>query len=113
MIKYFNDNWAEGDGLAMPEAGVNYVNKTPPHEFRDKFFALSDEYFNRTGSGNMRVLQDDMVDPLPYAESMDNLDSVMCGYYETNFSSVNNDNQDRSICASDIQGHCIQESTCT
>lgn len=94
IIRYFNQNWAEGDGLTVPEAGVDYVYFTPPEESRQEFFALSDEYMGRIGNGTVRVLHDDMVDPLPYAESMENLDSVLCGYYTTSFEAVNNDDKD-------------------
>ena len=94
IIRYFNANWAEGDGLAIPEAGVDYVYHTPPKASRGEFFALSDEYFGRVGSGSMRMLADDLIDPLPYATAMKNLDSVMAGYYDTDFSAVNNDDAD-------------------
>ena len=46
-------------------------------------FALSDEYFSRIGKNAMRVLQPDVVDPLPYAEKMENLNAIFCGYLET------------------------------
>ncbi len=47
------------------------------------YFALSDEHFSRIGKNAMRVLQPDVVDPLPYAEKMENLNAIFCGYLET------------------------------
>lgn len=94
IIRYYNKNWASCDGLTVPEAGVDYVSFTPPEESRGEFFALSDEYFGRINTGSMRTLKDDMIDPLPYAEYMENLTSVHCGYYETSFEALNNDNED-------------------
>lgn len=91
IIRYYRQNWSQGDGLAYPEAGVDYVYHTPPEESQDEFFALSDEYFSRIGKNAMRVLQPDVVDPLPYAEKMENLNAIFCGYLETGNTNYNND----------------------
>lgn len=91
IIRYYSQNWSAGDGLAIPEAGVDYVYHTPPEGSQDEYFAISDEYFARVGSGYMRTLQPDVVDPLPYAEKMKNLDAIVCGYLETGNTNYNND----------------------
>lgn len=91
IIRYYRENWSKGDGLAIPEAGVDYVYHTPPVESQDEFFAISDAYFGRVGSGFMRTLQPDVVNPLPYAEKMQNLEAIVCGYLETGNSNYNND----------------------
>lgn len=84
IVKYYKDNWREGDSLAIPEAGVDYVYHCPPEESQDEYFALSDEYLKRVGSGVVRMLNPDLIDPLPFAEKMENLEGMMLGYYETN-----------------------------
>lgn len=91
IIRYCRMNWAEGDGLAVPEAGVGYVYNTPPKGSQDEFFAISDEYLERNGYGAVRMLQPDLVAALPYAEKMENLDAVFCGYLETGNQNYNSD----------------------
>lgn len=80
IIKYLNANWHEGDGLCIPEAGVDYVDPAPPANTSADFFALTDEYVRRVGNANIRTLQHNLVDALSYAEGMEELDSLLCGY---------------------------------
>lgn len=91
IIRYCRMNWSDGDGVATPEAGVGYVYHTPPTASRDEFFAISDEYLARCGSGVIRTLQPDTVAVLPYAEKLENLDAVSCGYLSTGNNNYNND----------------------
>jgi hypothetical protein len=91
MIRYFNQNWSDGDGIVTPEAGVGYVYHTPPAASQDEFFAISDEYLKRTDSSVIRVLQANLSDALTYAEKMQNLEALSCGYLETGNYNYNND----------------------
>ena len=91
IIRYCRMNWADGDGLAVPEAGVGYVYVTPPKGSQDAFFAISDEYLARNGYGAVRMLQPDLTASLPYAEKMKNLEAILCGYLETGNQQYNND----------------------
>lgn len=91
MIRYFSQNWSEGDGIVTPEAGVGYVYVTPPKASQDEFFAISDEYLKRTGSSTIRTLHADLVAALTYAEKMENLKTISCGYLETGNDNYSND----------------------
>ncbi len=91
IIRYLRQNWSEGDGIATPEAGIGYVYVTPPEGSQDEFFAISDDYLNRTGSTTIRTLQSDPVAAMPYAEHMNNLSGLLCGYLETGNNNYNND----------------------
>ena len=83
FVKYYQNNWRKGDGWMIPETGIDYVYHCPPAGSRDEYFALSDEYLGRMGGGVMRVLNPDLVDPLPYLEHMENVKGLSVGYYET------------------------------
>lgn len=83
IIRYCRMNWSEGDGLAIPEAGVGYVYSTPPAATQDEFFAITDEYLEQCGTGAIRILSPDPVSALPYAEKLTNVDSLLCGYLTT------------------------------
>ena len=83
IIRYCRMNWSEGDGLAIPEAGVGYVYNTPPVATQDEFFAITDEYLELCGTGAIRLLQPNPVTALPYAEKLENVDSLLCGYLTT------------------------------
>lgn len=91
IIRYCRMNWSDGDGVITPEAGVGYVYSTPPEGSQDEFFAISDEYLARSGSGVIRMLQSDLAASLPYAEKMENLDALVCGYLDTGNTNYNND----------------------
>ncbi len=91
IIRYLRQNWSDGDGISTPEAGVGYVYVTPPAASQDQFFAISDEYLKRTGSSTIRTLQPDPVAAMPYAEHMQNLDGILCGYLSTGNNNYNND----------------------
>ena len=91
IIRYYRQNWCSDDGLASPEAGIVYVYHTPPEGSQDAFFALSDACFARMGDVGMRVLNPDVVDPLPYVEKMEHLNALFCGYLETGNDHYSND----------------------
>lgn len=91
IIRYCRMNWSDGDGVITPEAGVGYVYSTPSEGSQDQFFAISDEYLSRSGSGVIRMLQADTAASLPYVEKMENLDAVVCGYLDTGNTNYNND----------------------
>lgn len=95
IIHYLNLNWHEGDGLCIPEAGVDYVDPAPPAATAPGFYALTDEYIRRVGNGNIRTLQQDPVDALAYAENMTELDSMLIGYgIGNNTNRFNTENSD-------------------
>lgn len=91
IIRYYRNNWSEGDGLATAEAGLGYVYYCPPIETQDEFFAHSDAHLAQNGTGVIRTLQPDMVDALPFAEKMPHLTGISCGYLETGNDNFNND----------------------
>ncbi|MGN1099257.1 MAG: hypothetical protein ACI4S9_02845, partial [Christensenellales bacterium] len=80
IIKYYAMNYSAGDGLCIPEAGVDYVDPAPPANTAADFYALTDEYIGRVGNGCIRTLQHNLIDALSYAENLKNIESLLCGY---------------------------------
>ena len=96
MVKYYANTWQKMDSVVTCEAGMDYVFKIPPKSTRNQFFAMTDYYMKKIGSSTMRYLNNDIVEPLPYAENVTSLQGVFAGYTGMGFDQYNKP-QDASI----------------